>query len=102
MKLSALPTILKQRLLFLSKQTRHTEHFQGVLGTSLEVQVLACSRADGHRAVQAALDEIDRLERVFSRFDPESELNRWLADASLSASPRFGVGHDFGANETYF
>lgn len=87
MKLSALPTILKQRLPFLSRQTRHAEHFQGVLGTSLEVQVLACSRADGHRAVLAALDEIDRLERVFSRFDPESELNRWLTDASLSASP---------------
>jgi len=57
-----------------------------VLGTSLELQVLASSRADARRAVQAALAEIDRLERVFSRYDRESELNRWLNDARLEPS----------------
>ncbi|WP_407572621.1 FAD:protein FMN transferase [Deinococcus altitudinis] len=57
-----------------------------MLGTSLELQVLASSRADARRAVQAALAEIDRLERVFSRYDQESELNRWLNDARLEPS----------------
>lgn len=61
----------------------HAEHFQGVLGTSLEFQLLASSRADARRAVQAALSEIDRLERVFSRYNPESELNRWMQGACL-------------------
>jgi len=65
---------------------RHAEHFQGVLGTSLEVQVLTSSQVDARRAVQVALTEMDRLERVFSRYDPDSELNRWMNDARLEPS----------------
>ena len=59
---------------------RHVAHYQGVLGTRLEVQLLAASAEVGEQATAAVLAEIERLERVFSRFDAGSELNRWQAD----------------------
>ncbi len=52
-------------------------HHEFVMGTSLELLV----RADGWEAARGAeekvLGEIDRLARVFSGYDPTSELNRW-------------------------
>ena len=88
MKTLSSPPFSRLRRLFGTRTlTPFAEHFQGVLGTSLEVQVLAASRKDGQRAVQEALTEIDRLERVFSRFDKGSELNRWLNDAAHRPSP---------------
>ncbi|WP_425145025.1 FAD:protein FMN transferase [Deinococcus sp.] len=80
-----LPTPLL-RSLRRPRLVQRAAHFQGVLGTSLEVQVQATSNELARQAVQAALDEIARLERVFSRFDPGSELNRWLNDPLWTAS----------------
>ncbi|WP_189089951.1 FAD:protein FMN transferase [Deinococcus ruber] len=84
----SLPPLLRLRRLFVrgSALTRSTEYVQGVLGTSLEIQVLAHSQTEGQAAIRAALNEIERLEHVFSRFDPHSELNRWLSDLSLRPS----------------
>ena len=56
---------------------RHVAHFEAVLGTALEVQITAGSRGAALKAETALLTEIDRLELVFSRFNPVSELNRW-------------------------
>ncbi|ULH17271.1 FAD:protein FMN transferase (plasmid) [Deinococcus sp. KNUC1210] len=80
--------LLRLRRLFVpgAALTRYSEYVQGVLGTSLELQVLAHSQAEGQEAIRAALNEIERLEHVFSRFDPHSELNRWLSDLSLRPS----------------
>ncbi len=58
---------------------RHVAHFEAVLGTALEVQITADSRAQALRAQTALLAEIDRLELIFSRYNPSSELNRWQA-----------------------
>jgi FAD:protein FMN transferase len=55
----------------------HVAHFERVLGTSLELQCVASRRAAAAEAEKAALAEIARLERIFSIFDPESELSRW-------------------------
>ena len=64
---------------------RFSAHYEGVLGTSLEVGLLARpGREDA--GVAAVLAEIDRLEWVYSRFDSGSELNRWLADPALEPS----------------
>jgi thiamine biosynthesis lipoprotein len=58
---------------------RHVAHYEGVLGTSLELQFVCGSADDGARAERAALREIDRLEAVFSAYLPTSELRRWEA-----------------------
>ena len=47
------------------------------MGTSLELQIVAESRERGQAAEAAALREIDRLEEVFSAYNPNSELCRW-------------------------
>lgn len=58
---------------------RHAATFERVLGTTLDLQIVAGTEGQARLAQQALLDEIDRLEQTFSRFLPESELNRWLA-----------------------
>jgi thiamine biosynthesis lipoprotein len=57
---------------------RHSAVFERVLGTTLELQIVADTQAGAALSQNALLAEIDRLERVFSRFLPDSELNRWL------------------------
>ncbi|GGJ28754.1 FAD:protein FMN transferase [Deinococcus roseus] len=52
-------------------------HFEGVLGTSLEIQLLAETAEQASAAEHLLLAEIDRLELVFSRFLQGSELNQW-------------------------
>ena len=59
----------------------HREH---VLGTSLEVQVEAADEAVARAAEQAAFAEIGRLSKIFSGYDPQSELSRWLAQPGKS------------------
>ena len=62
-----------------------------MLGTTLEVQILATGQAQAIRAQQALLAEIDRLELIFSRFLPHSELNRWLKSSGpVSVSAELG------------
>ena len=46
-----------------------------MLGTTLELQVVADTQAHLEQAETALLAELDRLEQVFSRFLPHSELN---------------------------
>lgn len=57
----------------------HQWHFERVLGTALEVQLLADHTGAAEAGLNAILAEIERLEQVYSRFLPGSELNRWLA-----------------------
>lgn len=53
--------------------------YEHLLGTEVEVQVAAATRAQAQKAEAAALDELERLTRLLNRFDPQSELRRWLA-----------------------
>jgi thiamine biosynthesis lipoprotein len=53
-------------------------HYESVLGTSLELQIVAARDGGARRAESAALAEIDRLERILSGWSSDSELARWL------------------------
>ncbi|WP_420595944.1 FAD:protein FMN transferase [Deinococcus sp.] len=72
---------------------RRVRHFEGVLGTALELQLLANTDAQLDAAEAALLTELDRLELIFSRFVPESELNRFLGSVgqSVAVSPEFAA-----------
>ena len=53
--------------------------YERMLGTEVEVQVVANTRAQAEAAESAVLDELERLRDVLNRFDPHSEFSRWLA-----------------------
>ena len=60
------------------------------MGTIFEVLVAGQEAGYAGQASQAVFQEIDRLEALFSRFNPTSEIgqiNRLRADESLSISP---------------
>lgn len=61
------------------RPAHHHQQYDGVLGTVLEVQITAQSHRASQQAEQRLLAEIDRLERIFSRYDTQSDLCRWLA-----------------------
>ena len=54
-------------------------HYENVLGTSMEVTVIASSEADAHRGAAAVLSRIDHDARILSGYDPASEFSRWFA-----------------------
>jgi FAD:protein FMN transferase len=64
----------------------YTNHYEAVLGTSLELQIRAVNQHQALAAEAALLAEIDRLELIFSRFLPNSELNRFLAASEMRVS----------------
>ena len=51
-------------------------HRDNVLGTSLDLYVSTTSEDDAKRCEAAVLDEMDRLERLLSTRDPDSEISR--------------------------
>jgi thiamine biosynthesis lipoprotein len=55
----------------------YTAHYEHVLGTSLELQVVATYAEAARRAERAVLVELDRLERILSGWAATSELSRW-------------------------
>src|SRR5262245_15185830 len=50
-------------------------HYDHVLGTSLDVWLIAPGAADAEMAEKAVLDEIERLRLVFSTYDAKSEIS---------------------------
>jgi thiamine biosynthesis lipoprotein len=54
-------------------------HHENVLGTSLELIVNAVSIEDAQLAEQEALAEIDRLNGIFSTYEANSTINRFIA-----------------------
>jgi FAD:protein FMN transferase len=71
------------------RAVRHVAHYEGVLGTALELQVVATDRAAALRAESLVLAEIDRLERILSTYSATSELSSWLrtCGADVPVSP---------------
>lgn len=63
-----------------------------LMGAPWTITVHAASRAAGSEAITAAFAEIERLERVLSDYDPESELSR-LSLAAPTPEP-VAVGAD--------
>ena len=63
-------------------------HHDHVLGTSLDLHAVAVDEATAEIAETAVLDEVERLRRIFSLYDPESELSRLNRTAGeFAASP---------------
>ncbi|MEZ5354083.1 MAG: DUF2271 domain-containing protein [Bryobacteraceae bacterium] len=56
----------------------YTFHHENVLGTSLELKVLAATEAQALLAEAAALEEIDRCAQILSAWDHSSEFSRWM------------------------
>jgi FAD:protein FMN transferase len=59
----------------------YTFFHENVLGTSLELHVLADDLEKAQWAEARVLGEIDRLAQIFSGYDPASEFSRWQSDA---------------------
>ncbi len=57
-------------------------HFENVLGTSMELKVLASSAKDASTAESAATREIARLQKILSAYDDHSEFSRWLKSSN--------------------
>ena len=62
-------------------------HHENVLGTSLELKVSAESESAANSAEKSALAEIDRLNRILSSYDSQSEFS--LAENIACACDRF-------------
>lgn len=73
--------------LFSRPPVRHVARYERVLGTALELQVVAETPEPCRAAEAAVLREIDRLEGIFSAYRPDSELRRWLEAPETGASP---------------
>ena len=67
----------------------HDFHYEHVLGTSLELRVVAERESAARHAESAVLSEVDRLEPILSGWSGTSELARWLAthDVDVPVSP---------------
>jgi FAD:protein FMN transferase len=67
----------------------YTAHYENVLGTSLDLKVAAVSQKASDQAEKAVLAEIDRLGRILSGYDPNSEFSRWMhtRDKAVPVSP---------------
>jgi thiamine biosynthesis lipoprotein ApbE len=53
-------------------------HHENVLGTSLELKVVATTLPAAKKAEARALHEIDREAKILSGYDPASEFSRWM------------------------
>ncbi|TWU48006.1 DUF2271 domain-containing protein [Rubripirellula reticaptiva] len=58
---------------------------EGVLGTSLEIQVSANSQDAAKKAEESVLESIDRLDSVFSTYSSQSELAGFLSRGQSDA-----------------
>ncbi len=56
----------------------YVSHYENVLGTSMELKVSATSQKQASLAEAAALAEIERLNKVLSGYDVNSEFSQWM------------------------
>jgi thiamine biosynthesis lipoprotein len=72
-----------------TRGTLYVFHYENVLGTSLELKVIASSPAQSEQAEKAVLAEIDRQAHILSSWDPDSEFSRWFRtlDQPVHVSP---------------
>jgi len=63
-------------------------HHEGVLGTSLDLRVRAGDAAQAGLVEAAVLAEIERLRKILSTYDPESEISRFnTSSGAVKCSP---------------
>lgn len=61
----------------MSERPWQVNSYEPLLGTRVDIAVQADDPDAAHRADQRVREEIERLTRVFSVYDPDSELCRW-------------------------
>lgn len=68
---------------------RRAFYLENVLGTSLELHVVANAEGGAEQARDAVLNEVDRLSAIFNSYSADSELSRWerTCDEDVSVSP---------------
>jgi thiamine biosynthesis lipoprotein len=62
----------------LERQRLYTFNYENILGTSLELKIGARSLPEAEAAEGKALNEIDRLSKILSTWDSDSEVSRWM------------------------
>ena len=64
-------------------------HYENVLGTSMEIKLIATSDAAAESAEASAMAEIKRLNKILSGYDEASEFSRWAGTrgADVRVSP---------------
>src|SRR6187399_1372097 len=78
----------------------YESHFENVMGTSLDLKVLATSEAASEAAATAVLAEIARQSSILSAYDPSSEFRKWVKTSGVAASVSpelFEILSDFDA-----
>lgn len=55
-----------------------TDNYENVLGTSMEIKIAAVNDQVAVKAEDAALAEIDRLNKILSGYDTRSEFSQWM------------------------
>jgi thiamine biosynthesis lipoprotein ApbE len=53
-------------------------HYENVLGTSMDMTIVAASETSANAAAAIVLDRIDRDAKILSGYDPASEFSRWF------------------------
>lgn len=82
------PLLKRLAGVFRGKREAHEFYREGLLGTSFEFKAWGCSVQLAETAEEAAVAEIDRLEQIFSIYQPDSELNRFFGSTDwLEVSP---------------
>src|ERR1700722_6674034 len=56
----------------------YVAHYENVLGTSMELKISAVSPTEAANAEAAVLNEISRMGKILSAYDPISEFSQWL------------------------
>jgi thiamine biosynthesis lipoprotein ApbE len=69
----------------------YVSKYENVLGTSLEIKVVAASAAQSEKADAAVLAEIERESHILSSWDPDSEFSKWFRTRNepVGVSPEF-------------
>lgn len=78
--------VLAATALFGAEENAYTQHREGVLGTSLDVTIHGASREQAAQALDAALAEIARLDKIFSTYRVDSELMQLNAARATNAA----------------
>ncbi len=56
----------------------YVSNYENVLGTSMEIKITASEEQAASVAEDAALNEVDRLNKIISGYDVNSEFSRWM------------------------
>lgn len=73
---------------FAADPTQFQFHHDDILGTSFDLQVRAADAAQAAQVESIALAEIERLRKILSTYDPESEISHFnTSTGAVKCSP---------------